>query len=158
VAFFFSQLGLNFTLATLLPRDTKSNMWIVFLEIRVRSVITPLFIHALIFAAHSYFGGELSVGRVCCVPMCFSCHGLTALSGQGPPFYRGFTITLRHTTLGRTPLDEWSVLRRYLYLTTHNTHKRHTSMSLGGIRTRNPKNRAAADPDLRPCGHWDRRN
>jgi hypothetical protein len=24
--------------------------------------------------------------------------------GQGP--HRGFTITLRHTTLGRTPLDE----------------------------------------------------
>jgi len=27
-------------------------------------------------------------------------------SGQGPPHYQGFTITLRHTTLGRTPLDE----------------------------------------------------
>jgi hypothetical protein len=25
-------------------------------------------------------------------------------SGPGPPYYRGFTITLRHTTLGRTPL------------------------------------------------------
>jgi hypothetical protein len=32
--------------------------------------------------------------------------GAEALSGQGPPQYRGFTITLRHTTLGRTPLDE----------------------------------------------------
>ena len=29
------------------------------------------------------------------------------LCGQGPPHYRGFTILLRHTTLGRTPLDEW---------------------------------------------------
>jgi hypothetical protein len=29
-------------------------------------------------------------------------------SGPGRPHYRGFTITLRHTTLGRTPLDEWS--------------------------------------------------
>ena len=27
------------------------------------------------------------------------------LVGQSPR-YRGFTITLRHTTLGRTPLDE----------------------------------------------------
>jgi len=34
----------------------------------------------------------------------------------------------RHTTVGRTPLDEWSVRRKYLYLTTHNTHNRHTSM------------------------------
>jgi len=33
-------------------------------------------------------------------------------SGPGPPHYRGFTITLGHTTLGGTPLDEWSA--RYL--------------------------------------------
>jgi len=32
---------------------------------------------------------------------------------------------VRHTTLGRTPLDEWSARRRDLYLTTHN---RQTSM------------------------------
>ena len=31
-------------------------------------------------------------------------HGETA--AVGPPHYRGFTITPRHTTLGRTPLDE----------------------------------------------------
>jgi hypothetical protein len=35
---------------------------------------------------------------------------------------------LRHTTLGRTPLDEGSARRRDLYLTTHNTHNRQTSM------------------------------
>jgi len=55
-------------------------------------------------------------------------HGATAPRGQGPPHYRDFTITLRHTTLGRTLLDEWSVRRRNLYLTKHNTHKRQTSM------------------------------
>ena len=27
------------------------------------------------------------------------------------------------TTIGRTPLDEWSVRRRVFYLTTHNTYK-----------------------------------
>jgi len=32
-------------------------------------------------------------------------HGVTASSGPEPN-YRGFAITLRHTTLGRTPLDE----------------------------------------------------
>jgi hypothetical protein len=36
--------------------------------------------------------------------------------------------TKRRTTVGRTPLDEWSARRRDLYLTTHNTHNRQTSM------------------------------
>jgi hypothetical protein len=54
-------------------------------------------------------------------------HGATAPSGTGPPHHQGFTITLRHTTLGRTPLDEGPARRRDLYLTTHNSHKRQTS-------------------------------
>jgi len=45
-----------------------------------------------------------------------------------PPHYWGSESTLRHTTLGRNPVDEWSARRRDLYLTTHNTHKRQTSM------------------------------
>jgi hypothetical protein len=48
----------------------------------------------------------------------------------GPPHYRGITITLRHTTLSRTLLDEWSARRRDLYLTTHNTHNRHIQVSM----------------------------
>ena len=36
--------------------------------------------------------------------------------------------TQRHTTVGRTPLDEWSARRRDLYLTTHDTHNRQISM------------------------------
>jgi len=39
------------------------------------------------------------------------------------------------TTLGRTPLDEWSARRRDLYLTTHNTHKRKTSTATAGFET-----------------------
>jgi len=46
----------------------------------------------------------------------------------GPPHPRGFTITLRHTTLGRTPTEKWPARRADLYLTTHITHKRRTSM------------------------------
>jgi hypothetical protein len=49
-------------------------------------------------------------------------------SGPRPPHYRGFMITLRHTTLGRTPVDEWSARRRDLYLNTQNTHKRQIFM------------------------------
>jgi hypothetical protein len=59
--------------------------------------------------------------------------GATAPSGPGSPHYRGFTITLRHITLGRTPLGEWSARRRDLYLTTHKTHKRQTSMPPAGF-------------------------
>jgi len=36
----------------------------------------------------------------------FFYHDATALSGPRPPHYRGFMITLRNTTIGRTPLDE----------------------------------------------------
>jgi hypothetical protein len=36
--------------------------------------------------------------------------------------------TQRRATVGRTPLDEWSAGGRNLYLTTHNTHNRQTSM------------------------------
>ena len=38
-------------------------------------------------------------------------------------FFRFLDHTQRRTTVGRTPLDEWSARRRNLYLTTHNTHK-----------------------------------
>jgi len=44
-------------------------------------------------------------------------------------FLRFLDHTQRRTTLGRTPLDEWSTHRRDLYLTTHNIHNRQTSMT-----------------------------
>jgi len=56
-----------------------------------------------------------------------------ASSGPGPPHCRGFTIVLKHTTVGRTPLGEWSDRRRDLYLTTHNTYKRQTTMPPAGF-------------------------
>jgi len=36
--------------------------------------------------------------------------------------------TQRRSTVGRTPLEEWSARHRDLYLTTHDTHNRQTSM------------------------------
>jgi hypothetical protein len=70
----------------------------------------------------------------------FFFHGETAPSGPGPPHYQGFMITLRHTTLSRTPLDEWSAQRRDLYLTTHNTDKRQTSLPPVGFEPTIPAN------------------
>jgi len=49
-----------------------------------------------------------------------------------------FKITLRHTTLGNTPLDEWSARRRELYLTTHNNRERQTSIPPAGFETAIP--------------------
>jgi len=57
---------------------------------------------------------------------------------SGPPHYRDFTITLRHTTLVGTNLGVWSVERRHLYLTTHNTHNRQTFVLPAGFETAFP--------------------
>ena len=43
-------------------------------------------------------------------------------------FLRFLDHTQRHITVGRTPLDTWSVRRRDLPLTTHNTRNRQKSM------------------------------
>jgi hypothetical protein len=86
----------------------------------------------------------------------FSPHGASAPNGAGPPHYRGFTITLRHTTLGRIPLDERSARRRDLCFTPHNSYTRQTSMAPGGIRTHTTGRRAVVDPHLRPRGLWNR--
>ena len=63
--------------------------------------------------------------------------------------------TQRRATFGRTPLNEGSVRRRDLYLTTHNTHNTNIN-DLGGIRTYDLSRRAAVDLRLRPRSHWDR--
>jgi hypothetical protein len=68
---------------------------------------------------------------------------LNSASGSGPPHYRGLTITLRHTTLNRTPLDQGAARRTDLYLTTHNIRTRQISMPTAGIRTGKPIKRAA---------------
>ena len=44
------------------------------------------------------------------------------------PFLMYLDHTQRRTTVGRTPLDEWSARRRDLYLTTHDNHNRQISM------------------------------
>jgi hypothetical protein len=68
-----------------------------------------------------------AVAAAAVVVVVFFCAS-TALCGLRPQQCSGSMITFRHTTLGRTPLDEGSALRRDFYLTTHNTHKRQTSM------------------------------
>ena len=51
---------------------------------------------------------------------------------------RFLDYTQRRTTVGRTPLGEWPARRTDLYLTTHNTHNRQTSMSPEGFEPTTP--------------------
>jgi len=84
-------------------------------------------------------------------PICFTFHEEFFSVAQQPLVDQGSIIiksslshSVRHNTLSRTPLDKWSVQRRDLYQTAHNTRK---------IRTRNPSKPAAADPRLRLRSH-----
>jgi hypothetical protein len=63
--------------------------------------------------------------------------------------------TQRRTTVGRIPLGEWSARRGDLYLTTHISGHRQTSMPRW-VGTHNLSRRTAADIRLRPRAHWDR--
>ena len=81
-------------------------------------------------------------------------NGATAASGPALPHYRDFMITLRHTTVGRTPLDEWSARRR-------TSIWQHTTLTIDIYschrRDSNPQTQQVnAAPRLRPRGHWDR--
>ena len=59
----------------------------------------------------------------------FFCCGAATQRGSWPPHSWGFLDhTQWRTKVGRTPLDEWSARRKDLYLTTHNTRNRQTSM------------------------------
>ena len=69
---------------------------------------------------------------------CFFFHDATAAVGPWPLLCWGSTITLRHTTLGRIPLEEWSARRRDLYLTRHNTHKRQATLPAARSKSAKP--------------------
>ena len=72
----------------------------------------------------------------------FFYHGATAPSGPRPPHCRGFTITLRHTTSGRVISPKHRPL-------PDNTQHSQDIRATGGIRTRNPRKGAPADPRLK---------
>jgi len=59
-------------------------------------------------------------------------HGATALVGQGLLIFENSrSHSVKHAPLGRT--CEWPARRRDLHLTTHNTHKRQTSILPAGF-------------------------
>ena len=79
--------------------------------------------------------------------------GSIARSEPRSPPCPTFTITLRHTTLDRTPLDEWSACRRDFYLTTNNAHKRQTPMPPAGF---DPAILAGERPQTHALTLWSR--
>jgi len=62
-------------------------------------------------------------------------------TGPGPSHFLGFMITLRHTVLGRTRLEEWSARRRQTSTWEHTTLTRDSHPWSGAIRTCNPSQR-----------------
>ena len=69
--------------------------------------------------------------NVVCLFVCFWRDG--PQWARASSFTRFLYHTRRRTTVGSTPLDEWSARRKDLYLTTHNTHNRQTTMPLVGF-------------------------
>ena len=64
--------------------------------------------------------------------------------------------TQQRTTVGRTPLDEWSA-RTQRPLPDNTQHSQQTNIHVPGkIRTHNLSRRSALNLRLRPRGHWDR--
>ena len=80
-----------------------------------------------------------------------------ALAAQLPAvascFLRFLGHTQQRTTVGRTPLDEWSARRMVLFLDNTQQSQQTNIHSPSGIRTYNLSRRAAAD--LLPNCHWD---
>ena len=80
---------------------------------------------------------------------------------QQPTSSRSFSLSRLHdhTQTHHTQQDSSG---RVISLTQrplpHNTKKKTDIRAPGGIRTRNPSKRAAADPRLTLHGHWDRHN
>jgi hypothetical protein len=82
-------------------------------------------------------------------------HSATSCRGPEPPHYWGFAITLRHTTHTVEVLWTSDQLDAEMSTWQHTTLTRDKHPWLGGIRTRNPSKRAAADPRFKPRGHRD---
>ena len=79
-------------------------------------------------------------------------YGSAVPIGPRLPHCWGFEVTLRHTTVGMTPLEEWSAGSRDIYLTILNTHKRLTSMPPAGLEPQLATGRTPTRFRARPLG------
>ena len=79
-----------------------------------------------------------------CIFVCYWCN--SPQWARASSFTRFLDHIQRRTTVNRTPLDEWSARRRDLYLTTHNTHNRQTSMPPVGFEPKIPAQASGRRP------------
>ena len=87
----------------------------------------------------------------------FFYHGATAPSGSMPPHCLAFTIILPSTHHTRLDSSGRIISLTQGPLPVNPQHSQKTEIhSSGEIRTQNPSKRAAANPRLRPRGHWYR--
>jgi hypothetical protein len=92
--------------------------------VKVQQIYWSVYLHLIIYITIS--------------PACFGLYWAIFFSSMSRQPYMGPGLLVssrfhghthsRHTTIGRTPLDEGPARRKDLYLTTHNTHKRKTYM------------------------------
>jgi hypothetical protein len=73
-------------------------------------------------------------------------YGASVLSWSGSPLYRGFTLTLKHTTIVRTSMEVWLARHRNLW---QNTTLEETSGSSVGFEPTNP---ASEQPQTKALG------
>jgi len=121
--------------------NTVTSIWVLRKENNILIIWTTLpllYAFYCVIYGYKYFKIWNPVYTTIALKTIIFVHGATDHIGLRPSNYRCFTITLKHThththTLGRAPLDEWWARNRELYLTTHNTHKRQTSMRSAGF-------------------------
>jgi len=104
--------------------------WVTNVHVSPNSVLLTRFMDLVLAAAHSVEGSHVQM-----VLHSIMLHFFFGGGGRCGPtramassFLRFLDHTQRRITVSRTPLYEWSARRRDLYLTTHNTHKRQTSI------------------------------
>jgi len=86
----------------------------------------------------------------------YSPHDATAPAGPVPFHYRSFAITLKtHHTRQDSSGRVISSTQRPLPGSTQHTTLTRDNHTHGGIRTRTPSKRAAAEPRFRPRENWD---
>ena len=78
--------------------------------------------------AFSFPGGKVDGARLTTQILFFLLWCCDPTRVMASSILRFLDHTQRRTTVGSTPLDEWSARRRDLHLTTHNTHNRQTPM------------------------------
>jgi len=82
-------------------------------------------------------------------------HGATAHSGPGPPHCCSFTITLNDTNKRKNSSGR-VISPTQRPLPDNTQHSQETNIHVfGGIWSHNTSKPTAAEPRLRPRGHWD---